>query len=253
MAANPLAAKKSSKKGAANPLFEKKPKNFGVGQALPVKQDLSRFVKWPKYVRLQRQKRILMKRLKVPPSIAQFNKALDKNVAETLFNLLAKYAPEDKTEKKERLMAEAEAAAAGGGADKKKPMVVKYGINHVTQLVEAGKAQLVVIAHDVDPIEIVVWLPTLCKKMNVPYCIVKGKARLGSVVHTKTATALCLTGVKQEDQREFGKIVETCRGKFNDVKRIAWGGGIMGAKNQYKMKMRAKAVAKELAQRQEIV
>ena len=116
---------------------EKKPKTFGVGQALPVKQDLSRFVKWPKYVRLQRQKRILMKRLKVPPSIAQFNKALDKNVAETLFNLLAKYAPEDKTEKKERLMAEAEAAAAGGGADQKKPMVVKYGINHVTQLVEA--------------------------------------------------------------------------------------------------------------------
>ena len=63
MAANPLAAKKSSKKGAANPLFEKKPKNFGVGQALPVKQDLSRFVKWPKCVRLQRQKRILMNRL----------------------------------------------------------------------------------------------------------------------------------------------------------------------------------------------
>lgn len=29
------------------------------------------------------------------------------------------------------------------------------------------------IAHDVDPIELVVWLPALCRKMNVPYCIVK--------------------------------------------------------------------------------
>jgi large subunit ribosomal protein L7Ae len=38
-----------------------------------------------------------------------------------------------------------------------------------------------VIAHDVDPIELVVWLPALCRKMEVPYCIVKGKARLGSV------------------------------------------------------------------------
>ena len=62
--------------------------------------------------------------------------------------------------------------------DKKKPMVVKYGLNHVTQLVESGKAQLVVIAHDVDPIELVVWLPALCKKQGVPFCIVK--ARLSS-------------------------------------------------------------------------
>ena len=149
-------------------------------------------------------------------------------------------------------MAEAEAAAGGGGADKKKPMVVKYGINHVTQLVEAGKAQLVVIAHDVDPIEIVVWLPTLCKNMNVPYCIVKGKSRLGQLVHQKNAAALCLTSVKSEDQREFGKIVEAARASFNDGGRIMWGGGIMGAKNRHKMKVRAKILAKELAQRTQV-
>lgn len=58
-------------------------------------------------------------------------------------------------------------------SEKKKPLVVKFGLNHVTTLVESGKAQLVVIAHDVDPIELVVWLPALCKKMGVPYCIVK--------------------------------------------------------------------------------
>ena len=38
-----------------------------------------------------------------------------------------------------------------------------------------------VIAHDVDPIELVVWLPALCRKMEVPYAIVKGKSRLGAV------------------------------------------------------------------------
>lgn len=57
--------------------------------------------------------------------------------------------------------------------NKKKPVVVKYGLNHVTQLIESGEAQLVVIAHDVDPIELVVWLPALCKKQGIPYCIVK--------------------------------------------------------------------------------
>lgn len=72
-----------------------------------------------------------------------------------------------------RLKAEAEARAAGKEVEKKKPIVVKYGINHITNLVESGKAQMVVIAHDVDPIELVVWLPALCKKMGVPYAIVK--------------------------------------------------------------------------------
>ena len=245
--------KKAAAATPTGPVWEKKAKNFGIGQDIQPKRDLSRYVKWPKYVRIQRQRKVLYQRLKVPPSINQFSNSLDKNLSVNLFKLLHKYRPEDKQSKKERMQGEAEKKEAGAEEDKKKPICIKFGINHITKLCEQKKAQLVVIAHDVDPIEIVVWLPTLCKKMNVPYCIVKGKARLGSVVHTKTATALCLTGVKQEDQREFGKIVETCRGKFNDVKRIAWGGGIMGAKNQYKMKMRAKAVAKELAQRQEIV
>jgi hypothetical protein len=37
--------------------------------------------------------------------------------------------------------------------------------------VENKKAQLVVIAHDVDPIELVVFLPALCRKMGVLYFI----------------------------------------------------------------------------------
>ena len=73
----------------------------------------------------------------------------------------------------ERLLGEAEAREAGKTVEKKKPVVVKYGINHITTLVENAKAQLVVIAHDVDPIELVVWLPALCKKMGVPYVIIK--------------------------------------------------------------------------------
>jgi len=59
-----------------------------------------------------------------------------------------------------------------------------------------SKAQLVVIAHDVDPFELVVWLPALCRKMEVPYCIVKGKARLGSVLaHPTFFCLLCVEGL----------------------------------------------------------
>ena len=56
-----------AEKGPSNPLFEKKPKVFGIGQALPPKTPLNRYVKWPKYVRIQRARRVLQKRLKVPP------------------------------------------------------------------------------------------------------------------------------------------------------------------------------------------
>merc|ERR1712137_1497642 len=85
-------------------LFHSTPKQFGIGKALPPKRDLTRFVRWPKYVRLQRQKRVLQQRLKVPPSINQFNRSLDKNTATLLFKLLDKHAPETKSEKKQRLL-----------------------------------------------------------------------------------------------------------------------------------------------------
>lgn len=48
------------------------------GQDIQPKRDLTRFVKWPRYIRLQRQRSILYKRLKVPPAINQFTQALDR-------------------------------------------------------------------------------------------------------------------------------------------------------------------------------
>ena len=173
---------------------------------------MTRFVKWPEYVRLQRQKVILHQRLKVPPAIAQFSHTLDKNTATQLFKLLNKYRPESTQEKKARLQAAAAAAAAdAAAADTQKPLFVKYGLNHIVALIEAKKAALVVIAHDVDPIELVVFLPALCRKMGIPYVIVKGKARLGTVVHKKTSAVLALQEVKSEDQRELATIVSAAK------------------------------------------
>ena len=85
--------------------------SVSAGQDIQPKQDLTRFVKWPEYVRLQRQKVILSQRLKVPPAIAQFSHTLDKNTATQLFKLLNKYRPETKQEKKARLDALAKATA----------------------------------------------------------------------------------------------------------------------------------------------
>lgn len=196
----------------------------------------------------------MYQRLKVPPAINQFTKTLDANTATQLFKLANKYRPETKAEKRERLRAAAQAKAEGKEAmQTDKPIVVKYGLNHITALVESKKAQLVVIAHDVDPIELVIWLPALCRKMSVPYCIVKNKARLGTVVHKKTATALAFTEVKEADKAELATLVSAIKANYNDKwddQRRQWGGGIMGVKSQAKMAKRAAAAAKEVAARQ---
>merc|ERR1712200_209672 len=152
VAAAPLAVKKIVAAKVVNPLFEKRPKNFSIGGDLQPKRDLSRFVKWPKYIRIQRQKAVLKTRLKIPPPINQFSNALDKQTATQLFRLL-----------------------------------------------EKKKAQLVCIATDVDPIELVVWLPALCRKMGVPYCIVRNKSRLGRVCRRKTTTCLAIDNVESGD------------------------------------------------------
>ena len=52
--------------------------------------------------------------------------------------------------------------------------------------------------------------------MNVPYCIVKGKARLGRVVRRKTCAAMCLTTINPEDKSALSKVVEAVRNNFND-------------------------------------
>jgi len=235
-------------------LFSKQSRSFGIGRSIPPPRDVSRYVLWPKYIRLQRQRAILKKRLKVPPSINQFSRALDKNTASNLFRLLSSYRPESHDEKKKRLQASAKEQAdkkdaAATATKTTKPYFVKYGLNHITHLIEAKKAKLVVIAHDVEPIELVVWLPALCRKMDVPYVIVKGKSRLGHLVYKKTATAVAVTEVRKEDAPKLEQLVEKARTQYNDnaQDRKKWGGGVMGIKAQHVQRARQRAIQKELA------
>ena len=244
----PFASKSKATASTKNPLVDSTPKNFGIGQAIQPKRNLSRFVKWPEYVRLQRQKKILSMRLKVPPAIAQFQNTLDKNTAAQAIKLFNKYRPETASEKKERLTKEAAAIAEGKSAKdaSPKPVVVKYGLNHVVSLIENKKVKLVLIANDVDPIELVVFLPALCKKMGVPYAIVKGKARLGTLVHKKTSSVAALTEVSAADEAELAKLVSTINANFiekYDDSRRHWGGGVMGSKANDKIARKAKLIA----------
>jgi len=169
----------------------------------------------------------------------------------TVFTLLNKYRPLTAAAKKQRVKEAAAAAASGGAAPEHAKNQVKFGLKHVTTLVEEKKAELVLIACDVDPIELVMWLPALCRKMQVPFMIVKDKARLGALVHQKTAAVVALTGVDKEDQAQLDLLKNLANEKYNANKDLVrkWGGGIMGLKTQAKLDKRAKAMAIEEAKK----
>merc|ERR1712066_544960 len=115
---------------------------------------------------MQRQKRVLYQRLRVPPAINQFTKTLTSNQSKNLWRLLAKYSPESKKDKIARLKAAAESKAQGKEVATSKPHLLKFGLNHVTHLVEAGEAKLNSISSMPSPVY--QWRKAFLLNMAVP-------------------------------------------------------------------------------------
>jgi large subunit ribosomal protein L7Ae len=243
--AEPAPSKKTTKEAT---LFVPRPKNFGIGNDLKPRHDVTRFVRWPNYVRQQRQKAVLLRRMKIPPAINQFSMNVDSTTKKALFKFAGKYRKETKAARNTRLKEEAEAKVKDPKAkpSKKSKTAGRFefitGLSKITRSIEQKKAKLVLIANDVDPIELVVWLPALCKKMEVPYAIVKNKAALGRLARFKKASSIAFTNIKAEDKPTFEKLCATVTHKFADKYEDAkkkWGGLRLGKKHAIKMARRA--------------
>ncbi|KAI3388968.1 hypothetical protein SNEBB_006628 [Seison nebaliae] len=277
VAAMPDKAKKKKVEKTKNPmekLFHRKKVNFGIGQSIQPKRDLTHFVRWPTYVRLQRKKRIIMKRLKTPPSIFQFQTAMEKQDAKTLTEFIKRHYGESKIHRKSRLLEEAKSKSIGQQErnemrktadgrkemkklEKKEQKAVQLkkkkayvsGVNEVTKMIMRKKATLVVIAHDVEPIETVLHLPGLCQKMDIPYCIHKGKALLGSLVGRKTCTTLAFIHSNfEQDRKTFLSLQSLARKNFNDRdpdERKKWGPIILGPKTTVRLERQEKRRLRE--------
>lgn len=57
---------------------------------------------------------------------------------------------------------------------------IRRGVNEVTKAIEREKAQLVIIAGDVSPEEIIMHLPILCDEKSIVYTYVPAKKELGA-------------------------------------------------------------------------
>jgi len=243
----PKEAPKKVKVQAPSP-FQARPKNFGIGQDVPYKRDISRFMRWPTFVTMQRKKRVLQRRLKVPPAVNQFTKTLDRSTRNELLKLVKKYAPENRKERRERLKKAAEDKAKNPKktVSTKRPLSVVSGLQEVTRAIEKKTAKLVVIANNVDPLELVLWMPTLCRSQKIPYAIVKDKARLGDAIGQKTAVAVAITGVKKEDEDVLKNLVRSVNARFlarSDVIKRQWGGRQLSLRSRAALRKRQSRTA----------
>ena len=70
---------------------------------------------------------------------------------------------------------------------------LRVGTNEVTKASERAEAKLVVMAEDVDPIEILAHIPMLCEEKRIPYVYVPKKQRLGqSAGLSKSAASVAI-------------------------------------------------------------
>ncbi len=86
----------------------------------------------------------------------------------------------------------------------KKTGKIKKGTNETTKSVERGIAKLVLIAKDVNPIEVVMHLPALCKEKGIPYIVVPSKEDLGAAAGLQVATS-SITILKEGDAKDLIK------------------------------------------------
>ncbi len=76
---------------------------------------------------------------------------------------------------------------------------LKRGANESSKSLNRDHAQIVILAADACPLEIILHIPLLCEEKDVPFIFVKSKAELGEACNT-TRDVISCTIVKNQYQ-----------------------------------------------------
>lgn len=102
------------------------------------------------------------------------------------------------------MLTRAEKKAVGkGDVPTKKPPTLRAGLNTVTTSVENKKAQMVLIADDVDPTELVAFMPALCRKWG-SLLHYQGEGQAGALCAQEALRHCCLPTGELGRQRSAG-------------------------------------------------
>ena len=142
--------------------------------------------------------------LKAPLAVQQFFQKMTREEEKKIFIALENLSKETKTMKKERILNKTE---------KKEEIVT--GLSEITKCVERKNLKFVLIAADTNPLEQVIWLPNLCKKMNVPFGIIKSRARLGKLARYKKCAVIGVRSNTQSNKKVLDEISKELYDKYN--------------------------------------
>lgn len=68
---------------------------------------------------------------------------------------------------------------------------IRRGANEATKTLNRNQSELIVMAADAEPLEILLHLPLLCEDKNVPYVFVKSKQALGRSCGVQRSVVAC--------------------------------------------------------------
>lgn len=85
---------------------------------------------------------------------------------------------------------------------------IRIGINETTKAVERGTAKYVAVAADVDPKELTMHLPALCKEKNIPIATVQTKKELGECAGLKVGAAAIAVVEEGDAKKEISALAD---------------------------------------------
>lgn len=91
---------------------------------------------------------------------------------------------------------------------------VRIGINEVTKVLNDGKAQLVIIAGDTVPFEIIQTLPTICEDKNVPFIFCRSSNALGTATEVIKTAAAVIYYTNDNEYKRNDKIIKELKLTF---------------------------------------
>lgn len=85
---------------------------------------------------------------------------------------------------------------------------LRKGANEATKSIERGEAKLVISAGDVNPPEVIMHLPMLCREKNIPFVQVPAKAELGAAAGLLVGTSAVAVALAGDAKNKLSAVLE---------------------------------------------
>ena len=92
---------------------------------------------------------------------------------------------------------------------------LKKGANEATKTLNRGISDLIIMAADTEPLEILLHLPLLCEDKNVPYVFVPSKIALGRACGVSRPVVAC--SILSNENSQLAPQVQLVRGQIEQL------------------------------------